>query len=367
MAKETNGWSEIANAWAETGTQMWKSWFNLMGSVPKSNPVADAQPEGEDVAQQFADNQELLGRFLTLSFNAWKDISPKVEAGEDWQQLLSKYTEQIRKQVGTFTQNTTELWQLYIQHMQKFSQLWASSMWASVAPMSKTATGTSEPWIELNNIYWNLLYEESFGSLMGSPFLGPTREFNRKLMGAFDAWTNLYRASVDYQAVLAEIQVRSFKKLMQELVSLAEQGEKVENWKQFQQLGSRIADGVFQEALSYERNLKIRGKYLNALNTYQLHQQEVMELWMKKMNMPLRSEVDEVHQSIYELRKEVKALKKALAKDKASQQQTQPQRSEMDELRQSIEELREDIKTLSEAQRQPSKTTSLNSNNSKEQ
>ena len=43
-------------------------------------------------------------------------------------------------------------------------------------------------------------------------------------------------------------------------------------------------------------------------------------MWMKMMNMPLRSEVDEVHKNIYELRKEVKALKKALAKYEAEEQ-----------------------------------------------
>jgi predicted P-loop ATPase/GTPase len=31
------------------------------------------------------------------------------------------------------------------------------------------------------------------------------------------------------------------------------------------------------------------------------------------MNMPLRSEVDEIHRNVYELRKEIKSLKKRLA------------------------------------------------------
>jgi polyhydroxyalkanoate synthesis regulator phasin len=38
-----------------------------------------------------------------------------------------------------------------------------------------------------------------------------------------------------------------------------------------------------------------------------------MEEWMKLMNLPTRSEIDEVHQNIYSLRKEVKQLKKQLA------------------------------------------------------
>ncbi len=331
MEKETTRWSEMANnmvnTWTETSTQMWKNWFDLMGGAPTRDLVEDAKPELKYVAQRFVDNQELLVRFLELSFKAWKDIFPKVEAGENWQQVLSRYTEQMRTQLSEFSvggvkvsQDLTQLWQIYVKEMQKFSQLWSASLGASLGPMSKTVTGNTEPWLELNNLYWNLLYEETFGSLMQSPILGPTREFNGKLLKAFDAWTNLYRASIDYQVVLADVQIRSFEQLMWELVSLAEKGEKVEDWRQFYQFWSRIADGVFEEEFCSEDNLKIRGKFLNALNTYRLHQQELMEMWMKMMNMPLRSEVDEVHKNIYELRKEVKALKKALAKYEAEGQ-----------------------------------------------
>ena len=347
MEKETTTWSEmanhLANTWVETGNQMWKSWFSLMDLAPTSDTITELKPELKYAAQRFANNQELFVRFIKLSFNAWKEIFPKVEAGEDWQQVLPKYTEQMRTQLdefsaGTFkaSQDVAELWQLYIKEMQKFSQLWTATLGASIKPIGKAVNGTSEPWLELNNLYWNLLYEETFGSLMQSPILGPTREFTGKVLRAFDAWKNLYRGSIDYQVVLADIQIRSFEELMQELISLAEKGKKVEDWRQFQQLWSRVADRVFEETFCNEDNLKIRGNFLNALNTYRLHQQELMELWLKTMNMPVRSEVDEVHKNIYELRKEIKTLNKKLTKYEAIEQETQELRQELQALKQAL-------------------------------
>lgn len=344
MEKETIRWNEMANSlvntWTETGTQMWKSWFSLMGAVPTRDPVADTKPEAKYFAQRFVDNQELLARLLKLSFNAWKEIFPKVEAGEDWQQVLSKYSEQIRQQIEDFSagtlqasQDTAELWQLYLKEMQKFNQLWVASLQTSLDPLDWTGE-RSTPLIEMSNLYWNLLYEESYGSLMQSPLLGPTRELSGKLLRSFDAWTKLYRAGIDYQVILANVQLRSFEQLMGELVSLAEKGEKVQDWRQFQQLWSRVADEVFEEEFRSEDNLKIRGKFLNALNTYRLQQQDLMELWLKSINLPSRGEVDEVHKNIYELRKEVKTLKN---------------RSEMDEVNQSLYELRQEVETLKKA------------------
>ncbi len=332
MGNSKTQWGDMANnfanVWADTGTQMWKNWIDLMGSMPVVNPIAnpvtDTKPEFKYFTQRFADNQELFARFFKLSFNAWTEIFPKVEAGENWQQSLNKYTDQMRKQLDDFftgtlkvSQDAGQLWQLYLQETQKLNQLWSSALTSTLSPMSKTVTGGSESWIELNNLYWNLLYEETFGSLMQSPILGPTRELNGKMLRAFDAWTNLYRATTDFQVVLANIQVRSFEALMRELVSMAEKGEKVEDWRQFQQIWGRVADEVFAEAFCSEDNLRVRGKFLNALNTYRLYQNELMDLWMKMMNIPSRSEVDEMHKNVYELRKEVKTLKKALAKYEA--------------------------------------------------
>jgi class III poly(R)-hydroxyalkanoic acid synthase PhaE subunit len=325
MASKITDWTDMAtdyvNTWTETGTKMWESWFDLMGSIPTPNPLTDSKPELKDFTKRFLDSRELLVRFVKLSVDAWKDIFPKVEKGENWQDILIKYTEQMREQLANFpssylktSQNTSQLWQIYLRETQKLSKLWLDPLGLSKTTISEAITGKSSALIELNNFYWNLLYEESFGNLMQSPLLGPTREFNGKLLVGFEAWKKLYKASIDYQLVLADIQVKSFEALIQELVSRAEKGEQVKDWKEFQTVWSEVADQVFEEAFCEEQNLKVRGKFLNSLNIYRIKQQDLVELTFKIMNMPTRREIDEMHKTIYELRKELKQLKSELKK-----------------------------------------------------
>jgi class III poly(R)-hydroxyalkanoic acid synthase PhaE subunit len=330
MEEQRNSWSGMADqvmkTWTEVGTQAWKSWFDVMGSGIH-DPLTDNKSglEFESINQSFVNYQQLQLRLLKLSYNAWQEIFPKLESGNNWEQTLNNYTQKLRNQVEEFskrtfksTQDTAELWQVYIKEIQKLNQWWTNALGLSIKPLSKAvATSTSEPWIELNDLYWNLLYEETFGGLTQTPPLGLSREFNGKIMRGFDAWIKLYRASIDYQVVLNLIQMQSFEKLIQELTLLAEKGEKVKEWQQFLELWCRIADEVFEKAFCCEDNLKVRGKFLNALNNYKLCQQQLMEVWMTMMNIPVRSEVDEVHKNIYELRKEVKSIKKTLAKYEA--------------------------------------------------
>ncbi len=320
MDKETAQWTDIAtkmvNTWTEIGTQMWKSWFDLMTAVPTPEQVSAAKPEVKTATERFMNNRDLFVRFLELSVRAWKDMLPKVESGGDWQSILNSYNQQLRQQFGNFpmsaiktSQDTAQLWQLYIKEMQTFSQFWGIPLSLSLEPLSKVGLGDSSGLLELNNLYWDL-YQRSLGGFVQTPGLGQNRELNAKLMDGFDAWTKLYKAALDYQVVLSDVQIRSFDALMKKLVDLAEKGQKVENWRDFQSLWSQVADDVFAEAFKSEDNLKLRGNFINALNAYRVYQQELMELNMKMLNAPIRSEVDEIHQSIYELKKEIKALKK---------------------------------------------------------
>jgi len=318
-------WTDLvtpfSKLWLETGTQAWQNWlesWEKSGSLP-TNPMM--KPVFQNFSQKLAENQSLYAQLLQTSFQTWQELWPKLDNTEAWQPSFSQYLSQIQQQLQQsiassqqVAQDLSQLWQLYGQELQKFNQLWCQSALSSLAPLGQTLTGESKPWMELNNLYWNLLYEESFGSLMRSPILGPSRDLTGKLLKGFDSWTELYQASTDYQLLLGEIQYRSLEMLMKELIQRAQGGKVIKDWREFQQVGSGVADQVFEDAFRQEDNLKIRGKFINSLNRYRLQQQALIEEGLKSLNMPTRSEIDEIHKSLYELKKEVKSLKKSLAR-----------------------------------------------------
>jgi polyhydroxyalkanoate synthase subunit PhaE len=283
MADVTNGsdgTNQLINAWAEVNFGAWQSWLDFMKAA-MHHSTAQNKPIFEPASQGFINYQQLQIRLLKLSFQAWQELIPMLESG-DWQPWLDRYTKQLRAQLQIL---------------------------ASIGQVDG-----SKPWSELNHFYWDSIYQKMFEPWVHSPLLGPNRVLASKFMRSFDAWAHLQPASVDYQLVLTEIQVQAFETLMRTLLSLAEKGETVREWSQFQKLWSQTADRVFEQAFCREDNLKIRGKFLNAINQYKLCQQELIETYMQMMNMPTRREVDEIHKNIYDLRKEVRNLKQTLAR-----------------------------------------------------
>jgi class III poly(R)-hydroxyalkanoic acid synthase PhaE subunit len=218
-------------------------------------------------------------------------------------------------------QNQAQLWQLYVKGLQKLSHLWAELLRQSLESTSRGIVGNAatsgmsaghrSPLSELTDLYWNI-YEKTFGSILLSPNLGYTREFNHKLLQGFDSWINFSKASFDYQIVLVNVWVRTFEELIRELASSQEKSEKIQDWRQLLQIWSSVFDRVFAQTFDSEDALAIQGNFLNAAMTYRLQQQKILEVFLKMNDLPVRSEVDEIHHSIYELRKELKSLKKAL-------------------------------------------------------
>jgi polyhydroxyalkanoate synthase subunit PhaE len=182
------------------------------------------------------------------------------------------------------------------------TNLWGVGFWDA----------TIKSWIELNSTYWQSASAQTLDRLTQFPPLGLHRGSALKLMQAFDAWAKLYPTSLAYQKVLIEIQIHAIEELIQTMAAKAEQGELLD-WLQMQQLWGSIVDRVFEAAFATEDNLRVQGSFLNAVNRSKLCQQELIEVWLNWINLPTRSEIDEVHKNIYELRKEVKRLKQALA------------------------------------------------------
>ena len=112
--------------------------------------------------------------------------------------------------------------------------------------------------------------------------------------------------------MLLDVWLKASEELMRELASSEEKDETVQSWQQLLQVWSSVFDGVFVQRFRAEDALEVRGIFLNSAMIYRLYQQQLMEVFLKMYDRPTRSKVDEIHHSIYELRKEVKSLKKAL-------------------------------------------------------
>ncbi|MCG8351689.1 MAG: class III poly(R)-hydroxyalkanoic acid synthase subunit PhaE [Chloroflexales bacterium] len=337
MAGKTQAES-MMDMWQDAQKQLWDSWSKTVQTVSASTffyPdlleqwrklaaqgleawTAVAIPRSQNVSRQLMAAQAATMRFLEFSADAWKAMAPKLEAGGDWQSVLHSYTEQFSRQLvrtpadfAQASQDVNELWKLYLEEMQSVLNPWVESLQHSPAHMGEALTGGSSELVQLTNLYWDA-YERTFGRLVQSPRMGFNRELEEKLLRGFDAWTDFRRVSMDYQIVLADTWSRVFERVMRELVTLNGQGKQIQSLRDLLRLWTDVADKELEAAFQSETYVKAQSRLFNATMQYRLREQAIVETYLKMSYIPTRSEVDEVHRNIYELRKELKALKKEL-------------------------------------------------------
>ena len=292
------------NAWAEQSMQLF--------SETNSRTA-------ETVAGQLFASQEQLIKLMRLVTEAWQTIAASGPTPEAWQKALQSYIEQMRQQLtasldaAKWTQNSAELWQRYLQEMQKWGQPWLSA-WQQLPNPWGAAFGpnSSNPLREVTNLYWNA-FEQTFGQSMGTSSLGLTRDFNEKVNKAFTLWREQQQAMLDCQLLLGNTWLTAFHLLMQKLIALAQSGKPLENPKQLANLWVEVADEQFITLFHSASYAQVQGQLVNSSMALRRQLREINEVWLRAQDMPTRTDLDEAHRQIYELRKEVKALKKAMS------------------------------------------------------
>jgi class III poly(R)-hydroxyalkanoic acid synthase PhaE subunit len=336
---------------------MWEGWLNLgrTASATAPLPVGMAEEwqkmaaqgfeafsgnyEGivRETAERFFESQKAFMRFFEFSANAWKELAQKAEAGEDWQKVLGNYTEQLQQQLVrgpevmfNMTRDQGNMWQEYLNQTQSIAQPWAKAWRQVPEQLGRDGAGA----LELTRLFWDT-YDQTFGRFLESPTLGYTRELDDKLHKGYQAWQRHRRADYEYQLVMAEAWVKLFEQFQQKLMTMAENGEKVDSLEALSNLWINVADPVFLEVFRSDRYLEVQNELLSATMINRIQQREMAELALKYYDIPTRTEVDEAHRNIYTQRKETKALKKALA--------DQP---DVGEMQQTIQNLEKETKAL---------------------
>ncbi|NTU79240.1 MAG: class III poly(R)-hydroxyalkanoic acid synthase subunit PhaE [Chloroflexales bacterium] len=298
---------QLLAQWRQAAAQGFEAW------------AAGADPFAQIMSRQLISAQSTLLRILELITSAWQDLAPKVEAGDDRERALREAAEQIRRQLFPdpgrtmhTAQDVGDLWRIYLEELQQISGPWAELLrQAPGLPGGRPGPEGGAALMELTSLYWDA-YERSFGRMLESPRMGFSRELEEKLLRGFDAWADFRRAGAAFQLVVADIWTGVFEQVLRELIERGQSGKPIQSLHDLLQRWTSVADRQLEVAFSSEPFLQAQRQMFNAAMRYRLHEQQIVEISLRTSYLPTRSEIDEVHRSLYELRKEVKALRKDL-------------------------------------------------------
>ena len=156
---------------------------------------------------------------------------------------------------------------------------------------------------------WLRTYNATMGRIVEMPAMGPTREKSEKMMKGFSTVVNLYTAGMDSSSNLQSVLLEAMRRVHEKTGSEMEGGLSPEKYKDFYEIWIETYSETFKEFLKSGHFASDMGKLNSHLMDFQIYNREMLEEnYLKPMNIPTKTEIDEINNELYFLKKTVKEL-----------------------------------------------------------
>ncbi len=156
---------------------------------------------------------------------------------------------------------------------------------------------------------WLKVYNATTGRLVEMPALGPAREKSEKMMKGFSTFVNLCAAGMDSNSNFQSVFMEAMRRVHEKTGSEMEGEISPEKCKDFYKIWIETYSETFKEFLKSGHFASDMGKLNSYLMDFQKYNREMLEEnYLKPMNLPTKTEIDEINKELYSLKKTVKEL-----------------------------------------------------------
>jgi hypothetical protein len=154
--------------------------------------------------------------------------------------------------------------------------------------------------------------EGSFARLQEGPQLADSGQTERKFAAVYTAMVAVRQRNLEHQMVMTNAWARAANAFTRRLgaSSEAEQGRQA-SWSALTAIWIEVANDELLATQRSETYLTSQRNLLKASTDLRLAQQQVAAFYGEMFGLPTRAEIEDVHKTVTELRREVRALKRS--------------------------------------------------------
>ncbi len=244
-------------------------------------------------ARDLKEFPELYNQFLEISMSVYRELLDSL-FGPLMPGYFKEYLGKIYEISFLVPANSTSLF-----------APWFQAMVTSMEIMPDVVRGDSKALEEINEVWWNA-YSNTVGKLMRGSLLGMFRERMERVLKVFDGFIQYALSYTDFFAELERAAATSMERFSMKIVELEDP-----DFYTFYKTWLETSEETFIELFRSDKF----GKLLNSLNTYSMKFKmaldNFLEDMLKELPIPVRSEMDRLYKTIYDMRLEIKRLAKA--------------------------------------------------------
>lgn len=171
--------------------------------------------------------------------------------------------------------------------------------------------------------------DDVLGRMAEGPRFADLWEAERRYAGVLQAWMNLRRRGLEHNAVVLEAWLQAGRKFTEQLAARTE--PKPLDAKAALALWTETANQQLLETQRSEPFLQTQAAMIRATTDLRIAQQEMVEHFGKQYGFPTRTELDDVHRTVTELRREIRAMRQQQRTPAPAMQPAEPLQMQPDD------------------------------------
>ena len=165
---------------------------------------------------------------------------------------------------------------------------------------------------------------ETIRRMTEGPRLADLGTIERRMGRVMELWLSVQQRARAYEAVVAGAWVEANRRFAADYQERARAGTAPKDPKEALKLWLDIANQALLETHRSEKFLKAQGELLRHGMDFLMAEREMVESFVEPAGIPTRSEIDEVHRSVLDLKRRMRALEKAAKPVPAPQETASP-------------------------------------------
>jgi class III poly(R)-hydroxyalkanoic acid synthase PhaE subunit len=213
--------------------------------------------------------------------------------------------------VAEFYDQAVKFIEAYGASVTGFARPWTEAMQKNIRVMPQLAEGRPESFMHIFHNIFNAL-DSTFGKVFHVPAVGRDREKITLLLRAIDDVAVNMAKNIEYQHLLYVTGMTAMEQVIDAIARKIRSGEEIKSFDEFFDLWIDLNEKTYLELFQREEFSRLQGELTESTLTVRRHFFKLMELYLYDLPIALRSEMDDLYKTVYDLKKKVRGLEKRL-------------------------------------------------------
>ena len=298
---------------------VYTSWTTAVLNALRETGAADTNLMQEIVSKTLGGSNAYMNLY-EIWLPLFKAIQEKTLSPETYKDLTDpkKYKEVLDRVLGFDPDAISEaavqaskFMEAYAGSAQQFMKPWVDASEKSMKIFPQIMEGHPQAYMKTYHTLFNA-FDSTFGRIFHIPPVGKDREKVELLLRSFDDLSVYLAKYTEFQHTMYVTGLAALEKVIATIIDKCNKGEDINEFDQFFDIWLDVNEKTYYDLFKSEEFSKMQGEMLETSLNMREHGFKLMELYLYDYPIALRSEMDDLYKTIYDLKKKVKNLEKKL-------------------------------------------------------